>query len=426
MAEPEELLRVLRAIPGNGNDASWAGLLQACEYLVEIITSNLYPIEVFEQFCSFAEAIRALEIPDQVEGYTVPSLGLIDGEVVDVYYPAEGYATDQTIPTMNLLGGYINGSIRIQQDYTLTSMLPINGTITQGVIGFAPDECINAVAFLIDDQAGPFFFYPRYDVYLNCEYESNVVVVPTDLVGELTASVTGGWIRRYREGSWTAWGTSVTVQATDWIQLKVQAASIPGTTATAVMTLGEYTAAFSVLTVSCEIPENFIVFPDRIKVALSTWIVSVSLEIPLCLLCGQEISVTNGEYSIDSGTGYGPWTAVAGQVLPEDRVRVRGMSSDLYSTQTVVTLTIGAESGTFTITTVAEGEEPLNIAEIETVSVTIVDGVFPAYVNVVTLTAVNAATNTSAEAVTLTTVNSASVTSAETVTLTAIILPEEP
>jgi hypothetical protein len=417
---------ILRAIAGNGHDVDWSRLWQACEYLVNVVTSNLYPVEVFEQFCSFAEAIRALEIPDQVEGYTVPTMTPLSGEVVDVYYPAEGYATDKTVPTMTVLSGYINGAIRIQQDYSVTSMLPLNGTITQGVIGFAPDECINAVAFLLGDNAGPFFFYPLYDVYLSCEYESNVVVVPIDLEGEQTATVTGGWIRRYREGVWTAWSTSVTVQATDWVQLKAQASNLPGTSATVTMTLGEYVASFSVFTVSCVLPADFIEFPDRVRAALSTWIVSASLEIPLCLACGQEVSVTGGEYSINSGSGYGPWTSVAGQILPEDLVRVRGMSSDLYETATVVTLTIGLESGTFTITTVAEGEEPLDIAEVETVSLTVVDGVFPAYVNVVTLTAVSGASTANAEAVTLTVLNNASIVNAEAVTLTVIILPEEP
>jgi hypothetical protein len=174
------------------------------------------------------------------------------------------------------------------------------------------------------------------------------------------------------------------------------------------------------------LPADFIEFPDRVRADLSTWIVSASLEIPLCLACGQEVSVTGGEYSINSGSGYGPWTAVAGQILPEDLVRVRGMSSDLYETATVVTLTIGLESGTFTITTIAEGEEPLDIAEVETVSLTVVDGVFPAYVNVVTLTAVSGASTANAEAVTLTVLNNASIVNAEAVTLTVIILPEEP
>jgi hypothetical protein len=349
----------------------------------------------------------------------------LSGEIVDVYYPAEGYATDQTTPSMLPLGGNITGSIRITQDYAIPAMLPLNGEITEGVIGFAPTECINAVAFLLGDDAGPFFFYPLYDAYLACEYESNVVVVPLDLAGEVLATVEGGLIRRYREGVWTGWDTSATVQAADWVQLKAMASTLAGTTVTVTMTLGVYVATFTVTTVSCALPEDYITFPDRILAPLSSWIVSASLDIPLCLACGQEISVSGGEYSVNSGSGYGDWTAVAGTVMPEDVVRVRGMTSDQYETTTVVTLTIGTESGTFTITTIAEGEEPMDVVEVDTLTLTVVEGALPAYVNVLTLTTVNTPSTAAANTVTVTTVNTPSTAAADTVTLTAIILPEE-
>jgi hypothetical protein len=210
------------------------------------------------------------------------------------------------------------------------------------------------------------------------------------------------------------------VQAGDWLQLKVTASELPGTSVTATLTVGEYVSSFSVTTQACEFPENYLVFATRIRAPLSTWIVSQTVTVPPCVPCGTEISVVNGEYSVDTGTGYGAWTTAVDEVLPGDRIRVRGLSSASYSTETVVTLTVGAFSGTFTIVTIAEGEEPLPVAEVDTVTLTVVEGVFPAYVNACTLTCVSSALGVSAEQATITTVNTAQTAAAEQATITVI------
>lgn len=62
------------------------------------------------------------------------------------------------------------------------------------------------------------------------------------------------------------------------------------------------------------------------------------------------ISVAGGQYSIDNGV----WTSAAGTVSSGQSVRVRATASGGYSTSSTVTLTIGARSGNFVVTTMAE------------------------------------------------------------------------
>jgi hypothetical protein len=62
------------------------------------------------------------------------------------------------------------------------------------------------------------------------------------------------------------------------------------------------------------------------------------------------ISVAGGQYSMDNGV----WTSAAGTVSNGQSVRVRATASGSYSTSSTVTLTIGARSGNFVVTTMAE------------------------------------------------------------------------
>lgn len=59
------------------------------------------------------------------------------------------------------------------------------------------------------------------------------------------------------------------------------------------------------------------------------------------------ISVSGGEYALDGGA----WTSAAGTVRAGQSVQVRGTSANAYSTAKTVTLTIGARSADFVITT---------------------------------------------------------------------------
>lgn len=62
---------------------------------------------------------------------------------------------------------------------------------------------------------------------------------------------------------------------------------------------------------------------------------------------GTVISVSGGEYSINSGA----FTTISGTVNPGESIRVRRTSSATYSSTVNVNLTVGSSSQVFTITT---------------------------------------------------------------------------
>ncbi len=66
------------------------------------------------------------------------------------------------------------------------------------------------------------------------------------------------------------------------------------------------------------------------------------------------ISITGGEYSIESGS----YTSAAGTVANNQRIRVRATVSAQFSTATNVVVTVGGVSATFTVTTVAADTTP--------------------------------------------------------------------
>ncbi|BDV42298.1 hypothetical protein GURASL_12210 [Geotalea uraniireducens] len=70
------------------------------------------------------------------------------------------------------------------------------------------------------------------------------------------------------------------------------------------------------------------------------------------------ISITNGDYSVstDNGATWGDWTNISGTIAVNSQVRVRLTSSATAATQTSATLTIGAVSGVFNVTTAAAGD----------------------------------------------------------------------
>ena len=94
-------------------------------------------------------------------------------------------------------------------------------------------------------------------------------------------------------------------------------------------------------------PDAF-TFVDQTDVPLST--VTTSNEVTVeGTDAAADISVTNGEYSIDGGA----WTSASGTIEPGAGVRVRHTSSGSNSTAVNTVLTIGGVSDTFTSTTLA-------------------------------------------------------------------------
>jgi hypothetical protein len=92
-------------------------------------------------------------------------------------------------------------------------------------------------------------------------------------------------------------------------------------------------------------PDQF-TFTAQTGVALSTLVTSNAIKIS-GINTGAPISITDGTYSINGGT----YTSSSGTVVNGDTVWVQLTSSESYSTTTNATLTIGAVSDTFSVTT---------------------------------------------------------------------------
>jgi beta propeller repeat protein len=97
-------------------------------------------------------------------------------------------------------------------------------------------------------------------------------------------------------------------------------------------------------------PDQF-VFADITGVSRST---NISASITVSgLTVAAPISITNGEYRIGSSTQI--WTMMPGEVNNGDIVEVRRLSSQLFSEEVSLTLTIGGIQDTFSITTESDG-----------------------------------------------------------------------
>jgi len=87
-------------------------------------------------------------------------------------------------------------------------------------------------------------------------------------------------------------------------------------------------------------------FTPQVNVALNTAVTSNSVTVS-GINTGAAINVTGGQYAINSGA----YTATAGTVNNGDTVTVRLTSSSSFSTTSVATLAIGAQSADFRVTT---------------------------------------------------------------------------
>lgn len=98
-------------------------------------------------------------------------------------------------------------------------------------------------------------------------------------------------------------------------------------------------------------PDAF-TFTDVTGQELSTVVESNTITV-LGVDSGEDVAVTitGGEYAVDSGAGFGGWTSAGTNVQLNYDIKVRGTTSASYSTQVDTTLTAGGVSDTFSTTT---------------------------------------------------------------------------
>lgn len=104
---------------------------------------------------------------------------------------------------------------------------------------------------------------------------------------------------------------------------------------------------------SCGEEGNFLIFTPVIDAEISTYYLSDIVTSDICIMPRSPVSITGGEYRINSGA----WTSVSKYVMPTDTLQIRVLSSDLYETTVSAILTVGWYSGSYSVTTIIEPTE---------------------------------------------------------------------
>ncbi|VUD69256.1 hypothetical protein TDB9533_04623 [Thalassocella blandensis] len=137
------------------------------------------------------------------------------------------------------------------------------------------------------------------------------------------------------------------------VRVKLIAGTNPAETTTATLTVGNLARSFNVKTGSDDEPDGFSFFPI-IDAPVSDWVRSDIFTVR-GIDVGSPISISGGEYSINSNT----FTNEPGLVFAGQTVSIRLLTSDAETEQHQATLTIGGVSAKFTVTT---GTLPISVS----------------------------------------------------------------
>lgn len=219
---------------------------------------------------------------------------------------------------------------------------PTNTTLTIGGIS----DTFTSTTEAADTTPDPFTFNDVSGATRNTLYTSNQVTI-SGLGVSVPVSVTGGDYSRNGGPYTTAAGT--TFNGDTFVVRHISSGSFSAT-ASAILTIGNGSEAFSSTTEAEDLIPNAFSFTDVTGVTRSSQ--QVSNVITVTGINSQaSISVSGGEYSKNSGA----YTSAAGTVVAGDNIQVRHTSSASYATAVNSTVTIGGVSDTFSSTTEADG-----------------------------------------------------------------------
>jgi hypothetical protein len=193
-----------------------------------------------------------------------------------------------------------------------------------------------------DTTPNPVNFAPVNDANLSTVTESNQVTI-SGINTAVAISVTGGEYKIGDAGTYT--GAAGTINSGDKVQLRTTSASTLNTAKDVKLTVGTSTFTFTVTTKGTS---GSLAFTTKIDQPWAT-----ALESNTVTLTGINpstpisVSGAGGSYKVNAGA----YTSTAGTVNDGDTVTVKGNTASADLTSTVVTLTIGAQARTFTITT---------------------------------------------------------------------------
>jgi hypothetical protein len=272
-------------------------------------------------------------------------------------------------------GSVINGDqVRVR---LLSSGLGLTEVVAQLTVGTltVPFSVTTGAA---DTSPDPINFAAQINVPLSTLVVSNTVTI-SGINAPTPISVIGGEYS-IDGGAFTA--VAGTVNNGQAVQVRQTSAATSETTTNAFLQVGDQNATFSVTTGDTT-PIQF-TFTDVTGAPLNTLTTSNQITV-FGITLPSPITITGGEYSIDSGL----FTNAPGEVTNGQEVVVRQTSSPNFSTTTNTVLTIGGVSDTFSVTTLAADTTPDPFSFTPQVDVAFNA---PIISNPVTITGINAAT----------------------------------
>ncbi|HEY6008787.1 MAG TPA: hypothetical protein VIU40_10730 [Geobacteraceae bacterium] len=183
-----------------------------------------------------------------------------------------------------------------------------------------------------------FSFATKTDVQRNTPVESETVTISGNSYATDISVVNG----EYKIGDGAFTSAPGKISAGQTVTVKHTSATGYSTATTTILVIGGVRASFTSVTIAAPATSNVndFAFATKTGVELSTVVESDPVTIT-GTNAPWPITVSNGEYSLDSGV---TWTAAAGSVADQQTVKVRHTSSAAYSTTTTTTLTVDTRS----------------------------------------------------------------------------------
>jgi hypothetical protein len=125
-----ELIWLLRALAGNGNDVTWSG--RYCGYTIETVSTTLYPVEAIERLASSALVVQGYMWPGVNDSHIQATADILSATV---YGEAFGYDSGHVQATADILSAtlYDGYPMWTEPDHFSVAQLPLGGEIIDGV-----------------------------------------------------------------------------------------------------------------------------------------------------------------------------------------------------------------------------------------------------------------------------------------------------
>ena len=287
----------------------------------------------------------------------VPLLSMVESNIVTI----SGINSNATISISGSNGEYsldggttfttTNGTVANGQQVivrqTSSDQFSTQTDTTLTVGGVTGTFSVTTLAQDLDPDA--FTFTDQTDVPRNDVRTSNSITV-TNINDAAPISITGG---EYAIDGGTFASTAGTINNGQSVVVRQTSSSNFSTRTDAMLTIGTTSDTFSVTTLVQDVDPDQFTFTDQANVARATLFTSNAITIN-GINDAAPVSIAGGEYAIDGGT----FTATPGTVANGQSIVVRQASSTNFSTTTDATLTVGAISDTFGVTTLAQDVVP--------------------------------------------------------------------